>query len=264
MYRAVLVAFDGSDRSLVALPHARRLAAAWHCPVELLHVGRDRVESTPSVGVPLHVLDGADPADALIAETRRTDPSELLCMSTRGRSAMGELLLGSVAGKVLHDLHAEIVLVGPAVAEIGDGRPLRQALVCLDGSAVSAAILPVARRWVAELGLAVTVLYVAYPLGDAAARSLTTPPEFDVAAAQLAEVQGDWSAQGITVRCDIVENTHVAAGILDTVAAKMADLVLMSTHGHTGLERVLMGSVTKAVLRGSPTPVVTLRPETLR
>jgi nucleotide-binding universal stress UspA family protein len=39
------------------------------------------------------------------------------------------------------------------------------------------------------------------------------------------------------------------------------DLVVMGTHGRTGLDRVLLGSVTEKVVRLSPVPVLTVRPD---
>jgi nucleotide-binding universal stress UspA family protein len=44
--------------------------------------------------------------------------------------------------------------------------------------------------------------------------------------------------------------------ILEQVRVGSHDLVVMGTHGHTGIERVLIGSVTERVLRRSPVPVL--------
>jgi nucleotide-binding universal stress UspA family protein len=49
--------------------------------------------------------------------------------------------------------------------------------------------------------------------------------------------------------------------ILDAVEEWEADLVVMGTHGRTGLGRFLLGSVTEKVVRLSPVPVLTIRPE---
>ncbi len=42
------------------------------------------------------------------------------------------------------------------------------------------------------------------------------------------------------------------------------DMIVMATHGHTGLTHLLMGSVAEKVMRSSPCPVLTLHPETLK
>jgi universal stress protein A len=42
------------------------------------------------------------------------------------------------------------------------------------------------------------------------------------------------------------------------------DLIVMATHGRTGLKHVLLGSVTEKVVRFSPIPVLTVKPESMR
>ena len=48
--------------------------------------------------------------------------------------------------------------------------------------------------------------------------------------------------------------------ILRTARLKDADVIVMGTHGRTGLTRMVMGSVTEQVLRRAPCPVLTVRP----
>ncbi|MBX3192046.1 MAG: universal stress protein [Labilithrix sp.] len=53
-----------------------------------------------------------------------------------------------------------------------------------------------------------------------------------------------------------------AAEILEEVKASNADIVVMGTHGHRGIERFLLGSVAEKIVRTSPVPVLTVRAET--
>lgn len=60
--------------------------------------------------------------------------------------------------------------------------------------------------------------------------------------------------------------THVwygppAAAIVEAATAQQADLIAMSTHGRSGLGRLLLGSVTESVLRGTTTPILIVRPD---
>jgi universal stress protein A len=48
-------------------------------------------------------------------------------------------------------------------------------------------------------------------------------------------------------------------GILKLVEEEQADLIVMGTHGRTGVKRLLMGSVVEKVVRRAPCPVLTLR-----
>jgi nucleotide-binding universal stress UspA family protein len=73
-----------------------------------------------------------------------------------------------------------------------------------------------------------------------------------------AEVAG--TRVGLTVVTEIVEgNPH--EGILAYVSEHGIDMVIVGTHGRTGIDRVVMGSVAERVVRRSPVPVLTVRGE---
>lgn len=57
-------------------------------------------------------------------------------------------------------------------------------------------------------------------------------------------------------RVEVVPNGAVVQAILDAVERYGADLIVMGTHGRTGLQRVLLGSVAESVLRRAPVPVL--------
>ena len=66
------------------------------------------------------------------------------------------------------------------------------------------------------------------------------------------------------VPSDVPTETHVRAGapkdeILDHVEDHDVDLVVMATHGRTGIRRYLIGSTTESVVRHSDAPVLTVR-----
>lgn len=65
---------------------------------------------------------------------------------------------------------------------------------------------------------------------------------------------------GLPVVTEIVKgNPHQE--ILDYVAKHGVDMIVMGTHGRTGLDRAVMGSVAERVVRQSPVPVLTVRSE---
>lgn len=66
-------------------------------------------------------------------------------------------------------------------------------------------------------------------------------------------------AQQVVTRMHVVHDVN-PAGVIQRVAQELkADLVVMGTHGRTGLGRILMGSVATDVLRHSRTPVLLAR-----
>jgi nucleotide-binding universal stress UspA family protein len=91
-------------------------------------------------------------------------------------------------------------------------------------------------------------------------------PEERVTEAELQRVHAETlacfeSASAIGVGVDVLIDTGQPAGrILDRAAALPADLIVMGTHGASGFEHLILGSVTEKVLRKAPCPVLTVLP----
>jgi nucleotide-binding universal stress UspA family protein len=66
------------------------------------------------------------------------------------------------------------------------------------------------------------------------------------------------SAPEVRLECR-VEEGDAAKGIVNAAQATQCDLIVMGTHGRTGLSRLLMGSVAEKVLRSAPCPVLTVK-----
>ena len=58
-----------------------------------------------------------------------------------------------------------------------------------------------------------------------------------------------------------VVNGYATEEILNLVASVGADLIIMGTHGRTGIDRILFGSVAEKIVKSSPVPVMTVRPQ---
>jgi nucleotide-binding universal stress UspA family protein len=67
---------------------------------------------------------------------------------------------------------------------------------------------------------------------------------------------------GFTVRTDLRPEGDPRAAILDVADAWPADLIVMGSHGRTGLDRFLLGSVSERVVRHAPCSVQIVRPPT--
>ncbi len=66
--------------------------------------------------------------------------------------------------------------------------------------------------------------------------------------------------RGCSIAVDYrLEEGDAATEIVDAAKESKSDLVVMGTHGRTGLRRMLMGSVAEAVLRKAPCPVLTVK-----
>jgi nucleotide-binding universal stress UspA family protein len=137
-------------------------------------------------------------------------------------------------------------------------------LVPTDGSAAAETAtetaLGLARRFDASLHAINVVEVDDYPadIESAAAEELTGRGQETLA------TLGDRAADaGVTATTRVVETdcpTHQA--IIDYAVDHDADLVVMGTHGRTGLNRLVLGSVTERTLRTSPVPVLTVHEDT--
>ncbi len=65
--------------------------------------------------------------------------------------------------------------------------------------------------------------------------------------------------RGINVETEIVRNQKAYDAILSYASDNEMDLIVMGTHGRTGLDRMMLGSTTERVLRASDIPVMTVK-----
>jgi nucleotide-binding universal stress UspA family protein len=77
----------------------------------------------------------------------------------------------------------------------------------------------------------------------------------------LMGLRGQLRNENIECRVQFIEGSGVASLICDYINEEGVDLVVMSSHGHTGLRRFIFGSVAEKVLQGVNVPVLIIRPE---
>ena len=138
-------------------------------------------------------------------------------------------------------------------------------LVPVDFSAHSDRALRYAANLAAQVGASVEVLHVVENLYPSVAFSeIYVPDMSDVmqamineAARQLALIKAGMFPDGADVETSVVVGRPECA-IVDRAKAGSFDLIVMGTHGRTGLSHMFMGSVAERVVRTSPCPVLTL------
>ena len=80
----------------------------------------------------------------------------------------------------------------------------------------------------------------------------------------LAGVKDRLADEGIKVKTEVLEADGAAQGITDYARKKGSDLIVIATHGYTGMKRLMLGSVAMSVLHDSHIPVLLIRPEACR
>jgi len=199
--------------------------------------------------------------------------ADLIVLSTHGGGGIRGILFGSVAQQVLRGGTRPVLLVRPRAAapDVPDGSwSVRRVLVPLDGSLPSEDALPisvtVAGAYGAELHLLQIVPTLTTIPGERASAARLVPT---AAAASLEIEEGEARARleliasrirgaGVHVWA-VVGRGEPAQGLLDGALRIPADLIVMATHGRTGLAAVLSGSVASRIAARFPHPLLLVR-----
>jgi nucleotide-binding universal stress UspA family protein len=186
---------------------------------------------------------------------------DLCVLGTHGRTGLARILLGSVAEKVVRHAPCSVLAVRPD----GEVKPFAHVLIPDDFSEHVQPALELAPKLVASNGT-ITVLHVievpvAYsgevPIADFA-RDLDkrATASLERTAARLRAT----TTVPVTTRCRIGYPGAQTLAALDR--DRTIDLVVMGSHGRTGLVRALMGSVAEKIVRNARCPVLVARKRT--
>jgi nucleotide-binding universal stress UspA family protein len=141
-------------------------------------------------------------------------------------------------------------------------------LVPLDGSAFAEAAIPYALSLAVQYQAEVTLLRVVLPPRWQAMMEAESPALYEKlsrtaeqdAASYLEYQQAALRVHGLQVHIHTESGEAVAELILHVVAELRPDLLVMSTHGRSGLQRWMFGSVAERVLHQAAVPILLIRP----
>ena len=191
---------------------------------------------------------------------------DVVVLGTHGRRGIRRLLLGSVAEEVVRRADQPVLTVRGIVGERpAPDRRIDHILVPLDFSDFSREALRYARELAALYDASIDVLHVveeklhpAFYVGGVRSIYDVEPDIEAKAEAELTSFVEDTPGPTVPVH-EHVAFGRPAHGIAEFVEEEDVDLVTMSTHGQTGLERFLLGSVTEKVVRHVKCPVLTVK-----
>ena len=124
----------------------------------------------------------------------------------------------------------------------------RRIMVPLDGSELAQTALSHALELCRATGATLVLLHV---------RDAHSGSE-EAAWRYLQHMQRQHEGQGVPIAL-VVRGGAVAAAIIGAADEEQIDIIVMATHGRSGLQRVVYGSVAEQVLRGSQRPVLLVR-----
>ena len=258
----VIVPVDFSEVSLAALDHGRWMADRMDAALQVVAVTTPRYlnvtdtalkslvdDQSAEFGVTIDhkvvTVDDDDIERALVGEVLES-PQALWCIGSRGRTALGELLFGSVSADLVRDSEVPLVVVGRQAVLRSDARVLA---VALDGSDMGETILPAAVALAQRLGLGIRLLQGghAHVPGDATDSAYL---------ARLAErLPHPERADYETLQGDVDDELVGYLARTDDVA-----MLAMATRGIPAGARISVPSTAMRVLRRSPVPILMLHP----
>ena len=191
--------------------------------------------------------------------------ADLIVMSTHGRRGIEHILLGSVTEEVVRLAPCPVLTVR-ADAEVEESPTIRSILVPVDFSDHARGALSHARELADSFGARLDVLHVferpIHPEIYLGGMPLETP-EFSAVEGSLREALETFAreAPGPAVETAVhVTEGRAIPGILDFARDADSDLIVIATHGLTGMAHVLLGSVAEKVVRRASCPVFTVKP----
>ena len=291
MIQIILIALDGSQAAESVLPYVQTIARAMRARLILIaavdqaegwrEAGHDddnlsarayldsiRERLAPAIEAPIEArVVNAPPAQAILDAADETDV-DLIAMTMHGRTGLKDWLLGGTATKIVHASRRPVLVVRPKdrPGASEQAPALQTILVPLDASELSRSALPFAEDLAKALGASLVVMHaivptaIAYPGAEPVAIPQSVITDIEASAhAFVRGIAGELTARGLKAK-PVVLTGPAAEAIVEVAEAESADVIVMSTHGRSGVPRLLLGSVSEAVVRRSSVPVTLVPP----
>ncbi len=265
----LLVPIDERETSHRAVPVAGRLARRLELPVQLFtrvendheaaaakaELDRIAVDYLADNDVTTHTIFGEDPVESII---RAAGETGIVCMGTAASVRFHDGHFGSVAEGVTRDMGRPLVLVGPEM-ERHPGAPTRKVVVPVDGSELSEAGIEVGGRLAKKFDVPLWLVTVVSPKQEAKAQRELGSGVIAGESNYVHNLAKDIRrAHTIDAEYEVLHHDHPENAIVDFVGDD--GTCVMTTHGRSGLSRVVAGSVATGVVAHSKRAVVVYRP----
>ncbi len=187
---------------------------------------------------------GVDPLVEIVAAAEKHG-ADVIVMGRRGKRGLMKRMIGDATSKAVGKARCSVLVVPE-----GAGMWHQRILLATDGSRFSDAAAVAAAKIAEVCAIPITVL--------SAIRESFNEERAAQAEEAATRVSDHLSGKGLDVD-RVVLRGDPGKLIPETAAARKADLIVMGTHGRTGWDRVLIGSVTESVIGSSPNPVLAVK-----
>jgi nucleotide-binding universal stress UspA family protein len=238
------------------------MEAVIHAESRAAAAVEDRVQAlTGRAAADFEIRIESGAADSAILRVAEDVKATLIVTASRGLSGIVRLLLGSIAERIIRYAHCPVLVARPY-------KKTNKILVATDLSDPSLPAVSLAADLARKNSAELTVLYC-LDVMPSPIMGLTVPfggvpiiPPAELVEQMRTGAQA--ALAGITERFGVKADTRVVEGdaasmILRTAEQIEADLVVVATHGRTGLARMALGSVAEKVARGARSSVLIAR-----
>jgi nucleotide-binding universal stress UspA family protein len=271
MFDEVLVCLDGSSLAESILPLARAITAPKGGKLTLLRIVRDPAELSAEedylrdcarrYGAGLRFVVSTDPAGAIGAELERT-PRSIAALTTHGRTAWVEGILGSVALQVLRESKQPVILFRPLGERSRPPKKISTVAVALDATEFSEQIVPFAVRAARSLSarlLLIQALPVHPPIFQGPDQETVVLLESSYLHRKADAIK---QAHGIDADWEVLHG--VPADAICRYLKGMPDTLLaMTTHARSTIQRAVLGSVAGYCVRHAGVPLLLYWPHSI-
>jgi nucleotide-binding universal stress UspA family protein len=179
-------------------------------------------------------------------------------MGTHGRSGLSKLFLGSVAERVVRRAPCHVMTVGRSATVAESEAGFDPILVPFDFTDYSRKAVDVARSLLAKNGKLVLAHVVSTPIhpsfyAGGITRMFELDPELPGRIREKLRSLYDGPGELVVSEGDVVEE------LVETSKGKKVQMIVMGTRGLSGLDHVLVGSVTERMLRVATVPVIAVK-----
>jgi nucleotide-binding universal stress UspA family protein len=261
-YDHLVVPFDGSAQAEHAASVAARLATASGAALHVLHLqggadgdGAQIAAEARSLAARLGATaeirpasGGGMPAGMVIGDHLAELGNAAAVMATHGRGRLASAVFGSVTAEVV-GLGHPVVAVGPEAAL--DVAPKR-ILACVDPSSFAQQVIGEAAGWARALQVPLWLIEVVSP-------KVLVTADGGQESSYVHRLAGEARAAGLDLEWEVLHHDRPAEAIV-RYATEPGTMLALATHGRTGMQRALVGSVAADVLHAATCPVVLVRP----
>jgi len=284
MTSRILLPLDGSDIAERALPYGEELAGKLEAELVLYHVhSREHQQQKNMFQVYLDSIaqsvrsrsgkgknkvstkiEAGEATENICNLVSKSDIDLIVMTAVSGSGLKVGKLIGSVTDHVCRSVPIPVMLIRPdSRKQPGKNEQFfSKMLVPLDGSELSKMALPIAEELAISLKLQTTLFEMAAMVrlyddgsGTADYGILTqfNKLEKDRVTEELNKLQISLKEKGLDVASSVISGFDAAYEIMEICKKKDIDLVVMSTHGRTGLSRWVLGNVAEKILRHGET-----------